>query len=147
MPLNMFMLLATMYLPPLIGSGPIWYHFKELIYPCNSVWWSNMIWISNIYPAAYEDKCMPWTFFMPLYVQVTLTLPLVIGIYKSFQNKLVGNIVMMLLSGCTLFASYSVIYTKDIGGSMIYNDKYFNDVFMSPLTHWFTFYIGIFFGI
>jgi hypothetical protein len=106
-----------------------------------------MLWISNVYPPKYEDKCAPWTFFMPLYVQLTLTLPLVVGFYKCFQNKLVGNILMMFLSGCTLFALFAWIYSAKIGGSMIYNDEYFNLIYMNPLTHWFTFYIGIFSSI
>lgn len=140
----MMCLLAVVYLPPLIGSGPIWTHFAELVHPCKSVWWTNMIWISNIYPAAYEDKCLPWTFFMPLYVQLTLTLPLVVAFHKMFKNKLVGSILMCLASCGVLFASYAWIYSKNVGGSMVKNDEYLNDVYMNPLVHWYTFYMGIF---
>ena len=68
MPLNMVCLLATMFFLPLIGSGPIWNNFETIMAPCQTYWWTNMVWVSNFYPQNYDDKCMPWTWFLPCYV-------------------------------------------------------------------------------
>lgn len=37
--------------------------------------------MNNIYPKHYDEKCLPWTWFLPCYVQMTLLLPIIIRIY------------------------------------------------------------------
>jgi hypothetical protein len=68
MPLNIVALLAVTDFLPYFGSGPIWNFFKKLIAGCDGNWWTNVLWINNLYPSKYDDKCLPWTWFIPCYV-------------------------------------------------------------------------------
>lgn len=34
----------------LLGSGPIWSNFDKTVEPCKQYWWTNLVWISNLYP-------------------------------------------------------------------------------------------------
>jgi hypothetical protein len=81
-PLNMICLLAVVYGLPLIGSGPVWNNFATLVKPCQSLWWTNAVWISNVYPSGFDEKCLPWTWFVPCYVQLSLLLPIFIALFK-----------------------------------------------------------------
>jgi peptidoglycan/LPS O-acetylase OafA/YrhL len=67
-PLNIVAMLALLYVLPLLGDGPVWNKFAVATQGCNTYWWTNIVWISNVYPRAYDDKCMPWTWFVPCYV-------------------------------------------------------------------------------
>lgn len=82
-PFNIFTLLFAIYIVPYQGLGPLWINYVNYIKPCNTLWWTNLIYINNFYPANYDEKCMPWSWFLPTYVQVSLTLPLIIFLYKK----------------------------------------------------------------
>ena len=102
-----------------------------------------MLWISNVYPEAYDDKCLPWTWFMPAYIQLSLLLPLIVGIYVAFSNKLFAGIIYTFIGLGSLLATMTFVIEEDVGGSMIYNEKFYNTVFMNPLFHFSSFFIGI----
>ena len=73
-----------MYGLPLMAEGPIWGNFKTLIEPCQSGWLNNVFWINNLHPTGFDDKCLPWTWFVPCYIQLTLLIPplLFIGVQE-----------------------------------------------------------------
>mmetsp|Transcript_22992 Transcript_22992/g.35519 ORF Transcript_22992/g.35519 Transcript_22992/m.35519 type:complete len:290 (+) Transcript_22992:557-1426(+) len=81
MPLNVAAMLFFVYCMPFLGSGPIWNNFKTMTSQCDTYWWTNVLWINNLYPAAFDDKCLPWTWFVPCYIQLSLTVPIILGIY------------------------------------------------------------------
>lgn len=60
----------------IMGSGPIWQNFDKAVEPCMTYWWTNLLWISNVYPVNFDDKCLPWTWFIPCYVQLSVVLPI-----------------------------------------------------------------------
>jgi peptidoglycan/LPS O-acetylase OafA/YrhL len=68
MPLNVMVMLFLIFIMPSIGNGPIWDKFDVMMNGCNSNWWANVLWMSNFYPVNFDDKCMPWTWFVPCYV-------------------------------------------------------------------------------
>jgi hypothetical protein len=39
--------------------------------------------------------------------------------------------------------NFGMAYWKNIGASIIYNDKYFSEIYMSPLYHFSSFFLGI----
>jgi peptidoglycan/LPS O-acetylase OafA/YrhL len=67
-PLNMVAMLFTLFIVPLLGFGPIWDKFSQATAGCSQNWWTNLLWINNVYPQQYDDKCLPWTWFVPCYV-------------------------------------------------------------------------------
>jgi len=82
MPLNIVAMMAMLFLMPMIGSGPIWNSFQTAVQGCNSYWWTNLVWVNNVYPRNYDDKCLPWTWFVPCYVQLSMLVPPLLYCYK-----------------------------------------------------------------
>ena len=68
-PFNLFMIMFGMFIIPNIGGGPIWYTYdSQVVAQCRKYWWTNALFINNFYPAKFEDKCMGWNWFIPVYV-------------------------------------------------------------------------------
>jgi len=85
-PLIFFTLLIGVYIIPLLGGGPVWdYYDLKVMNACHKYWWTNLLLVNNIVPASgtFDDKCMPWTWFIPCLTQVSLILPLLMfGVVK-----------------------------------------------------------------
>jgi peptidoglycan/LPS O-acetylase OafA/YrhL len=86
MPLNILSLLLLVKMMPYLGNGPVWNNFSQLVEPCNDKWWTNILWINNLYPQNYDDRCLPWTWFVPCYIQLSLLLPIILAIYIGIEN-------------------------------------------------------------
>lgn len=52
------------------GSGPLWmYQGSAIISNCNTYWWTNLLFISNIYPwsntyISSTEQCLPWFWYV-----------------------------------------------------------------------------------
>ena len=72
LPLVVVTLLLALFIVPLIGSGPVWESYEQAIEPCRTAWWTNLLFVNNILPdptnGSYDDKCMPWAWFIPVIV-------------------------------------------------------------------------------
>jgi len=87
-----------LFVLPLLASGPIWSNYKTLVGPCSSMWWTNVLWLNNLYPRAFDDKCLPWTWFIPCYIQLSLLLPPVLALSR------LGRVGPVLIAGLALAA-------------------------------------------
>jgi len=143
MPLNLVSLLMCVWVLPFIGSGPIWNTFYVLVEPCQSYWWTNLFWINNLYPANFNEKCLPWTWYGSCYVQMSMTLPLLILVFRSMSNKLMAHFVYVGILVAFSILNFVVTYSLDAGATPIMNDKFFNNVFMLPFYHYPSFMIGM----
>jgi len=121
LPLNMVMLLAAVYIMPYVGSGPIWNNYLDMTQTCKSNWWTNLIWINNLYPAEFNDKCLAWTWFVPCYVQLTLLIPILLLIpkLKGPQNSSLTAIYFLVIYFASLGGSFAWAYSKNLGGTMV----------------------------
>ena len=106
-----------------------------------------MFWINNIYPYAYDDKCLPWTWFVPCYIQLSLLVPPIVGLYKFFDNKCIAGLIFTAIAVVVLAAQFIFVYQSNVGGTMVMNDEFFAKVFMNPLSHLFTFLFGIYMSL
>jgi len=136
-------LLATLYLLPLLGTGPIWNKFDTSVAGCNNYWWTNLIWINNIYPRNFEDKCLPWTWFVPCYIQLSLCIPPLVAFYKFIENKMIPALLFIILGGFALIAQFCLVYFTNKGGTIVMNDEFFAKVYMNPIFHFSSFLYGI----
>lgn len=114
----MMALLALVYLGPYLGVGPIWADFHTLMKPCQDKWWTNLVWISNLYPAEYDDRCLPWTWFIPCYVQLSVLLPFVLTVYAKSLNKFVSGVIYFVMFIAALIGTYWLVYTKNLGATI-----------------------------
>jgi len=82
-PLLATVLIFGMFIVPMIGHGPIWSTYETVMQPCGSYWWTVLLQINNFYPYNFDEKCMPWAWFIPALTQVSLVLPILAYIYKK----------------------------------------------------------------
>ena len=45
----MFAILFLTKLLPFFGNGPLWFQVREEIGGCSDYWWTNLLYISNLY--------------------------------------------------------------------------------------------------
>jgi hypothetical protein len=139
-PVNAVCLLTVVYIMPYIGSGPIWNNFATLTAPCGSKWWTNILWVNNIYPREFDDKCLPWTWFVPCYVQLSLLLPFILAIYRLPENKVISGVIYAIIGALALYGSFEFAYAQNLGGTMVGNEAFYAKVFMNPLMHFSSFF-------
>lgn len=110
-PLILMTELFAMFVIPLLGSGPIWDKYSEQIMkPCETYWWTNLLYVNNIVPArSFDDKCMPWAWFIPCMVQISLFLPPLLFAAIKTQEK--NFKLMRLLFASITLASWTMIAT------------------------------------
>ena len=142
--LNAVVLLMFLYILPFIGYGPVWHFFGNMISGCDKYWWTNLLWINNIYPRSYEEKCLPWTWYMATYVQLSLLVPPIVALCRNFIHfKWLFYFVGMF----ALLINFCFVYISNEGASIILNDSFFAKVFMNPLFHFSSFFYGSCLGL
>lgn len=143
MPLNIASGLLLVKILPYAGNGPVWNNFATLVEPCNDKFWTNVLWINNLYPKAYDDRCMPWTWFAPCYIQLSLLLPIFVMIYNSFENKKIIGGIYTMIAIVSIIINYMFVYSKNMGGTLVMNDDFYAEVFSSPIFQFPSFFYGI----
>ena len=124
-PLLGMVLLFSMYVLPFAGSGPIWADYEtKVMQPCNAYWWTVLAQVNNIYPTTgFDDKCMPWGWFIPALTQVSLCLPIFAFIYTrciprqggSFGRQVLARAIFATLVTLFLVMNAIVTYYYDLG--------------------------------
>ena len=81
-PIYAFVLFSYWFLTVHLANGPIW---RRIIGPesnfyesCNQYWWTNLLYINNIYPRHHLNICMPWSWFLANDMQFYILAPLII---------------------------------------------------------------------
>lgn len=143
-PLNIMALLMVLFGLPLLASGPIWGNFQTLVAPCSTQWPTNIFWVNNLSPRDFDDKCLPWTWFVPCYVQLSLLIPPLVAL--AALGKL-GQAVVAGLTLGALLLNLVVCFATDAGASVVQNEKFYARIFMSPVYHSTTFLMGVLCGL
>lgn len=143
MPLNIIAMLFVLHALPYIGSGPVWNYYDTLVKPCGTYWWTNVLWINNIYPREFNDKCLPWTWFVPAYIQLSMVLPPFVALYKFIESKFFLGIIFLLIMILSLLANFMFTYFSNYGATMIMSEEFYAKVFMTPIYHFTSFFYGI----
>lgn len=143
MPLNVIAMLFVLHGLPFLGSGPVWNYYDKLVAPCQNYWWTNILWINNVYPREFDDKCLPWTWFVPTYIQLSLLLPPFIGMYKYIESKFFCGIIFFLIGVFGLLINFSFTYFSNYGATIIMSEEFYAKVFMNPVYHFTSFFYGI----
>lgn len=56
--------------------------------PCDKYWWTVPLFINNIVPVGpFEDKCLPFIWFIPALVQLSIFLPIIVYVYHKFSKQ------------------------------------------------------------
>ena len=94
-------LLFQVYIFRLLGEGPIWNFWDKLLAPCDNYFWTNLLFINNLYPnlGTKNDMCMPWTWFFAIYMQLTFLTPFVIYFLYKFPMMFIPIHAAVLCGG------------------------------------------------
>jgi hypothetical protein len=63
-PFNMFIIIFGDCIGPLMGGGPYWDLYQKTYAPCTQYWWTNLFFINNLYPVAFDDSGMTTDYSM-----------------------------------------------------------------------------------
>ena len=106
-----FVVFFGWFLTEHLTYGPF---FKALSDPyttsCSKYWWTNLLYINNLYPWMAEDECMGWTWYLANDMQFYVISPLIlIFLYHWFP---VGVVIVgvFLVMGFVITASLSAVY-------------------------------------
>ena len=73
-----FVWLLTMHL----ADGPIYHHIawegSGLYHNCRKYWWTNLLYINNLYPWKLDDECIGWTWYLANDMQFYILSPLIL---------------------------------------------------------------------
>ena len=110
-PTLVFVLFFGWFLTGHLPHGPF---SKSLSYPfttgCYKYWWTNLLYINNLYPWKLKDECMRWTWYLANDMQFYIISPLILfSLYHWFP---VGVVIVgvFLVMGFAITASFSAVY-------------------------------------
>ena len=64
LPVYAFVLMLGYYLVYLPGDGVVWSLYRNAWADCGTWWWTNLLFINNLYPLHLGNTCMPWTWYL-----------------------------------------------------------------------------------
>lgn len=84
LPLYITCLLIWWKLGVVMGEGPLWYHWEAYTVQCNLYWWTNVLFINNLYPYSLLDtgECLYVSWYLANDMQFFVLSPFFVLIYK-----------------------------------------------------------------
>ena len=139
-----FAMSAFLYL----GSGPLWQVLgTSIISSCDTYWWTNAIFINNIYPwdNSYHsgtEQCLPWFWYISTEFQFFFLSLLLIWIYQ--KSKVAGVIVLCFLMAVgVVLTGIIAIFDETIVSLPQYDAKSYSTIFTKPWTRLFVLALGV----
>ena len=130
---------------PRIGAGPVWYEARMMYSECDSLWWTQLLFINNIYPyfTAPNEGCFFWSYYILCDMQLALVIPLFIIIYtKSVKAGHVFSLFCLIWD--TFLGLYTINEYKMRAGVLAYENWYlFSYILQKPWNHLSSTIIGI----
>ncbi len=106
LPTYLFILFGYWLLLPYLGNGPVWNRHigqgREQYNNCERFWWTNLLFINNMYPWNLQDQCLFWGWYLAVDMQFYLIAPIVL--FPLYKSLVFGAGVLSFL----LVASFSV---------------------------------------
>lgn len=80
-------LILIVYLFRSLGTGPTWHFFDKIMSKCDESIWKNLLFINNLSQdlSSKDDICLYWTWYLSLYVQLSVLTPFVIYLMKKIM--------------------------------------------------------------
>ena len=133
-----------------LGNGPTWNKVagvdSNLQNNCEKYWWTNFLYINNLYPWGLKDECMGWTWYLSNDMQFYILAPLIIiPLYFSFP---VGLLISGVLIIVTIVANGAIAGVKEFQANMIQFESggEDNDIYIKPYTRAGPYIVGLVLG-
>eukprot|EP01129_Flabellula_baltica_P005159 TRINITY_DN1843_c0_g1_i1.p1 TRINITY_DN1843_c0_g1~~TRINITY_DN1843_c0_g1_i1.p1 ORF type:complete len:679 (-),score=89.89 TRINITY_DN1843_c0_g1_i1:548-2542(-) len=146
-PTYLFMLLVFTYIYPQLGSGPYYYFddVKPIVQSCVDYWWTNILYINNIFPWTLGEECIGWGWYLANDMQFFLITPPLLLLY-------VKKPALSIISLCSLFvgsaiAIGSISISNNFTATTSLNEEYSNLIYTKPWGRIGPYIVGVLFGI
>ncbi|GAM23119.1 hypothetical protein SAMD00019534_062940 [Acytostelium subglobosum LB1] len=98
-PLYYFIVFFFWQVSPLLGSGPLWFLYRDTVKTCDQYWWTNLLYINNMYPVKLADECTGWGWYLANDMQFYLLVPIVLVVF--YWRRCAGwALVCAILAAC-----------------------------------------------
>ena len=106
-PAYAFVLFSYWLLTVHFADGPLWWQLigdgSAFYESCKQYWWTNLLYINNIYPLKHIDICMPWTWYLANDMQFYVIAPLmIVPLYMFYPVGLAVVGVLLTVNLATL---------------------------------------------
>ena len=100
-PVYIFVLFTYWFLTVHLADGPVWQQTvgtSSVFYKsCEKYWWTNVLFINNIFPRNHINICMPWTWYLANDMQFYILAPTIIVALFSRRYCPIGLTMIGLL--------------------------------------------------
>ncbi|KAM9971734.1 hypothetical protein ACTFIW_011717 [Dictyostelium discoideum] len=107
-PLYYFMIFFSMWVAPMIGSGPIFYQYSQFTnLGCSSSWWTNFLYFNNLY-STLATECYAVSWYLANDMQFFLLTPFILILFRKW--KLGGWLLTLSLIFASVIGTTIVAY-------------------------------------
>ncbi|KAF2881929.1 hypothetical protein ILUMI_24244 [Ignelater luminosus] len=128
-----------------LGTGPLWNYFiTGLSHPCETYWWSSLLYIQNYVNSS--EMCMAQTWYLSADTQLFLLSPLILLPLKRWPK--VGLALTGFLTVCSIITSFTVGWIDELYGFIManQNNDYMKHYYIQPHTRAAPWLMGIILG-
>jgi len=104
-----------------LGDGPLWPSYIAATWgvsgsgsACGQYWWTNALYINNLYPTKVNDMCLAWSWYLANDMQFFLVALIVLALYTKVHKAIGWGLTGGLLVGC-IIANAVITYDNSIG--------------------------------
>ena len=133
-----------------MGNGPLWRaSFGEdsaLQKSCQKYWWTNLLYINNLYPWEIKDECLGWTWYLANDMQFFVLAPIIIiPLYFFFP---LGLIIAGILLVATFVANGTISAVEEVDASLIQVGVFIkpSKIYIKPYTRAAPYIVGLVMG-
>ena len=133
-----------------LGNGPMWRarfgEDSELQKNCQKYWWTNLLYISNLYPWKFADECMNGGWYLSNDMQFFMFAPIIIIPLSLFFP--LGLIIAGILLVATVVANgtISAVEELDANGSQGDTLEMIDKIYIKPYTRAAPYIVGLVMG-
>ena len=142
---------ATLY--RFTGSGPLWpYQANFTEEKCQQYWWTNVLFINNLYPWELKDECVGWLWYLANDMQFFLLMPIFLFLYR--RNRVLGYVGVFVTLLLNIVYCIAITYAQDVNISPILEtdanyfiiNKYTDYLYVRPWARIGAYMVGLLFG-
>ena len=144
-PMYAFVMMVGFYLTYYIGNGPVWGLYGDAWADCGKWWWTNLLFINNIYPLHFGNTCMIWSWYLANDMQFFLLLPPLMVVTR--KSRIAGVLCILVLMCVSIVLNMVTMFDKGYGVLTMLDDNYFLDNYTKPWIRITPYLLGLLAGI
>ena len=134
-PIYAFVLFFAWFLTRHIAAGPSLSLVDPFAPQCSKFWWTNFLYINNLYPWKFNDQCLVWTWYLANDMQFFVISPLML--IPAYFLLPVGAVISSAFLLCSFIVTATLTGLLDLPASYINTnptatEQYLNIIYEKP---------------